>query len=322
MSETLEVRNLMAKPGTKTFGFIKVGETPISPIEIPVGLVNGSEPGPTLCITAGVHPAEYPGIEAAIKTYKNTDPKKLKGKLIIVPVVNLQGFAVGSAYINPIDNINTGRAFPGKKDGSITYQIAYTISEELISKSDYRIDLHGGDAPELLMHPGFPIYRKIGIKAVDDAAELIAKAYGTKYVWCSSRPLPETVTDWRSRVASVTLESGGCGQYEDKWIKVHTDGIENIMRALSMFEGEPKIRADQVTVTDTGEDLRVKRGGLFYPFAKPGDAVKKGEKIGEIRDLKGDLLEELISPVDGLVRIYFWHRFKNTGDFVYKFFVP
>ena len=322
MSETLQVRNLVAKPGTKTFGFIKVGETPISSIEIPVGLVNGSKPGPTLCVTAGVHPAEYPGIEAAIRTYKNTDPKKLKGKLIIVPVVNMQGFAVGSAYVNPIDGINTGRAFPGNKDGSITYQIAYTISEELISKSDYRLDLHGGDAPEMLMHPGFPIYRKIGIKSVDDAAELIAKAYGTKYVWCNSRPLPETVTDWRSRVPSVTLESGGYGLYKEKWTKVHTDGIENIMKSLAMLEGKPRITSDQVKVTNTGDDLRVKHGGIFYPEAKPGDAVKKGQKIGEIRDLKGDVLEELISPVDGLVRIYFWHRVKNTGDFVYKFFVP
>ena len=89
-----------------------------------------------------------------------------------------------------------------------------------------------------------------------------------------------------------------------------------------MLEGEPRITADQVIITNTGEDLRVKRGGIFYPFAKPGDAVTKGEKIGEIRDLKGDVLEELISPVTGLVRIIFWHRVKNTGDFVYKFFVP
>lgn len=323
MSEDLIVRDIVAKPGTKEFGFLKVGETPISPVEIPVGLINGSKPGPTLCITAGVHPCEYPGIEAAIRTYKNTDPKKLKGKLMIVPVVNMPGFAVSSPYVNPIDNINTGRAFPGNKEGSITYQIGYTISEELISKSDYRLDLHGGDEPELLMHPGFPIFRKLGIKSVDDAAELIARAYGTKYIWFNAGPPRVPAEGWRARVASVTLESGGLGQYEEKWIKVHTDGVTNIMKSLGMIEGEPKTRSDQVLMRAPREaDLRCKRGGIFYPESKPGDVVEKGQKLGEIRDLKGDVLEEFISPVDGIVRIYFWHRVKNTGDFVYKFLVP
>jgi hypothetical protein len=304
MSENLQVRDYIVKPGEKKFQFLKVGETPISPVEIPLGLINGYDKGPTLCVTAGVHPAEYPGIEAAIRLYKNTDPKKLKGKLLIVPVVNMPGFAIGAAYVNPIDDINTGRAFPGDKNGSITYQIAYTISDELISKSDCRLDLHGGDAPELLMHPGFPIYRTTGVKSVDETAEAVAKAYGTKYVWCHDTPPEKPFTDWRAQVPSITLESGGLGQYEEKWIKVHTEGIDSIMKYFGMLEGEPIKRDDQVKVTKTA-DLRVKRGGIFYPEAKPGDIVKKGQKLGEIRDLKGETLEELISPVDGIVRIYF-----------------
>lgn len=320
VSKILKVMDIEAEQGTKNFGFIKIGETPISPIEIPIGLVNGSEPGPTICITAGVHAMEYPGIEAAIRIYTNTDPKKLSGKIVIIPVVNMPGFAAKSPFVNPIDNINPGRAFPGDKDGSITYRIIFTISEEIISKSDYHLDLHGGDAPELVMHPGFPIYRNTGVKSVDDSAKSIAKMYGTKYIWCHTEPQVTSLKDWRARVPSIMLESGGCGQYEEKWIKVHIDGIKNIMKYLGMIEGEYQIRSDQEIITKTA-DLRVNHGGIFYPKSNPGDIVEKGQKLGEIRDIKGDLLEDIISPVDGIIRIIFWHRIKNTGDFVYKFFI-
>ena len=49
------------------------------------------------------------------------------------------------------------------------------------------------------------------------------------------------------------------------------------------------------------EWLYTKSTGVWYPKVAPGDAVTEGEQIGTVGDLFGDTLEEIVSPVDGVV---------------------
>jgi hypothetical protein len=39
---------------------------------------------------------------------------------------------------------------------------------------------------------------------------------------------------------------------------------------------------------------------MWYPQVAAGDVVKKGKEIGTIGDLFGDVLEKIISPVNGV----------------------
>ncbi len=49
------------------------------------------------------------------------------------------------------------------------------------------------------------------------------------------------------------------------------------------------------------EWLYTKSTGVWYPKVAPGDAVREGEQIGTVGDLFGDTLEEIVSPVNGVV---------------------
>ena len=49
------------------------------------------------------------------------------------------------------------------------------------------------------------------------------------------------------------------------------------------------------------EWLYTKNTGVWYPKVAPGDAVRNGEQIGKVGDLFGDTLEEIVSPVNGVV---------------------
>ena len=49
------------------------------------------------------------------------------------------------------------------------------------------------------------------------------------------------------------------------------------------------------------EWLYTKSTGVWYPRVAPGDVVNEGEQIGTVRDLFGDTLEEIVSPVNGVV---------------------
>ncbi len=78
-ADTVQIRDIVAKPGTRASGFLTLGETPSEPIRIPLVIVQGRRPGPRLCLTAGVHAAEYPGIDAVMQTVQGLDPEELAG---------------------------------------------------------------------------------------------------------------------------------------------------------------------------------------------------------------------------------------------------
>ena len=58
------------------------------PVSTPVLAVNGTRPGPTLCLTAAVHGDELNGIEMVRRVLHDIDPDKLSGAVIGVPIVN------------------------------------------------------------------------------------------------------------------------------------------------------------------------------------------------------------------------------------------
>ena len=55
------------------------------------------------------------------------------------------------------------------------------------------------------------------------------------------------------------------------------------------------------TVLTKFEWVYTKSAGMWYPKIAPGDRVKEGEQIGTVGDLFSDTLEEVISPVNGVV---------------------
>src|ERR1700709_1922510 len=113
----LEVAHLSVPRGEKRYGVV---EFPVQgdAYRLPMWLINGDEDGPTLVVTGGVHGAEYASIAAALDLGRTLDPKGLCGRVIVVPVVNMAGFAARSIYICPLDGKNPNRVFPGDAAGT------------------------------------------------------------------------------------------------------------------------------------------------------------------------------------------------------------
>ena len=97
---------------------------PVHDIEIPFGIVEGAEPGPCLLVTAGVHGSEFCSIEAALRVMR-MDPERIKGTLLVLPILNVQGFRRRSIYVMPEDGRNLNRMFPGRHDGSTSERLAH-----------------------------------------------------------------------------------------------------------------------------------------------------------------------------------------------------
>ena len=60
--------------------------------------------------------------------------------MILVPVLNLLAFDRHSRYLPDRRDLN--RSFPGSASGSLASRMARTIFEEIVSRSDFGIDLH------------------------------------------------------------------------------------------------------------------------------------------------------------------------------------
>jgi hypothetical protein len=279
---------------------------------IPIMYVNGTSKGPSLGIMAGMHACEYPSIEAAIQIYRNTDPERLAGRLVIVPVVNLPGFWTRTPYINPYDGMDISATYH-LEGTSISSLMGKTLAKEFFSQIDYLVDLHGGDVMEdVVAHGGFT---RIGDPAVDEASELMARAYGTRFVF--ERLELGAFEKAGFKLPRVLAEAGREGRLEPEMTAIHVRGITNIMRALKMIEGTPKIAPDQEILRGRFE-VFVRTAGLFYPLVQLEERFKKGDVLGEIRDLDGSTLEQIIAPKDGVMLLIMTNPVKHPDDLAFK----
>src|SRR5689334_1870957 len=109
-------------------------------VNIPVHVRRGPIDGPVVFVTAALHGNEINGA-GAIRALIQDETFKLKcGAAILVPVVNVLGFDRHSRYLPDRRDLN--RCFPGSRNGSPASRLARVIFDEIISRSDFGIDLH------------------------------------------------------------------------------------------------------------------------------------------------------------------------------------
>ena len=300
---SVKIENIEARSGEKKTGYLLVGETAVASVQIPVAVINGAKPGPTLCISGGVHGFEYSSIIAVMRIIRETDPATLKGTLVAVPVVNMPAFeargpqgGISTAFQCPIDGININRIMPGNPDGSMGYQIAAAFMSRVVSKADYLIDCHGGDlneelVPFVVIAPGNGGPNKI-------ARDILAPSFATEFV------IEEELVGGTHGSAlalgkpAVVIEAGGYGRVLEEAANLITDGIRNAMKRLEMMDGTPA--CTKQTVRRGWWSVYVKRGGVCHSVPI-GSRVKKGQQVAEVNNLFGERLETLESPVDGTV---------------------
>src|ERR1700730_12796200 len=150
LAADLTVGTAIAHSGQKATGVLPVPAGVDAATNIPVIVVNGVKPGPTLALIAGAHGTEYASIIALEKLAQIAEPSGLSGALMIVPLVNVASFAQKVPHLNPTDNKNMNRFFPGKADGTQTERASWAIAKQVVEKCDYLIDFHGGDLDENL----------------------------------------------------------------------------------------------------------------------------------------------------------------------------
>ncbi len=292
MLEEIEISGTRVPSGSKKSGLLHVGEVPSSKFSIPFTVINGRKDGPILTVISGQHGTEYDAIAIALEMIRRVTPENLQGCLIVVPVVNILGFDTRTRVEFPVDDRSNGRVqinsiWPGDSNGSLPLITVDKLFREVVMKSQYFIDLHGGDIYES-MTP-MTMVTQTGNTTVDEASQAVAEVLGFEYVVKSVAAKSRGVSRTEASLAgvpAVLVEIGGKGQITDRLIERGIEGLLNVMKYLKMLEGNATRRQDYRTIYRFVR-IWAKSGGLFRQKIPTGSMVEEGSKIGEIVSLDG-----------------------------------
>ncbi len=298
----LTVGTASAAPGQRARGVIPVTQLSAGhALDIPVIVINGSQPGPCVWVDAVIHGDEPEGTLCCHLVDAELDPATMRGSVVLVPVLNVPAYEAASRG-NPLDTFSydLNRIYPGKADGYLTERLAYAHSQWLRQVATYEISIHSGGAHSYLSETIFA--------TTDDQAIELAQAMGQGWELILKSFLPKgspPAVMHEAGKQGITVELGGrsatspadfyrCG-------RKLADGVLNVLRHYRIIDGAPTYAPRWLTGVQHA--LLAPISGLFLaePRIKFQTPMKKGDRIARIVDAYGDLLAELTAPVDGMI---------------------
>ena len=302
---------LDADPGTRLDRRVPVGHYADDlPVELPVVLVRGARPGPTLYLQAGLHGDEMTGIEICRRVLRELDPASMAGTLACVPLANPPAHRsrTRGAVTEERWPIDANRVFPGSAGGLLTERIVDVLFREFVSHADLTLDLHSA-------LDGCTIAPFVYIDPDDDSTGTLAaregagRAFGTPYLYYKGRGQKLGTSDMarslRSQadangLASISAEMGESQRVTADFVPIGVRGVHNVLRHLGMEPGEPDDPGPQREFR-TITLVHAERGGGLRWEVDLMEEVRAGQPLGEVVDLFGDALERLEAPRDGFL---------------------
>jgi len=292
----------IVKPGTIRTIPVPLLEVDLGdPWPIPVTVIHGVRPGPTITVLGGIHGDELTGASACTHLLSNAftdigkslDPNQMAGTLRIVPVVNLPGYRSKSRYFP--DGRDLNRNFPGDFKGSTTKRVAAQVWKHLLNDSDAIIDLHSAAKGRSNMP-------QIRVDLAHAGSNILAKAFGIEILLDSKPPkgsLRKAANE--QDIPAITYEGGGANLIDNTTVKVAINGVMNILRSLRMVPGTPN-RPRFRMLASGSKWLRASEGGLLDMFVSSGSVMREGEVIATISDpATPGLTVDIVAPEDGLL---------------------
>jgi hypothetical protein len=302
----LTIGTAAARPGQAVSGFIDVPAAADAATRIPITIVRGAQPGPTLALIAGTHGSEVAPIVALQRVRGTLDPAALRGTVLIVHVANVPSFLGRTVYYSPVDGKNLNRVYPGKADGTVSERIAHAITREIIERADYLVDIHSGDGNESLRP--YTYWSPLGLDArADSIAREMALAWGNDHIVIDTvRPRDRQVSVYTQNTAHIrgkpalTTEAGYLGLAAEDMVQRNVDGVFRLLRYLRMLPGEVEL-VRQPLFFDRTEVLRSPGTGVWHPKVERGQSVQKGTLVGVLTDYFGATQAEIRAPFGGIV---------------------
>jgi len=295
------------EPFTFSGGIVEPGETAnvrytISetylgePIRVPVTVINGERPGPTVALTAAAHGDELNGIEVVREVAHDWDHDELQGTLVCLPVLNPLGFMTQQRYL-PIYDRDLNRSFPGESGSTSAKRMANTIFSNFIEPCDLGLDFHTSTRGRTnVLH----VRADMGVPEV----ARLAKAFATNVVIDSEGPSGSLRTEATAAgVPTVTVEMGEAHRFQRELIDRALAGVESVFAEYGVQDAAAVHRPAWRTVIDNEAKtwLRADVGGLVEMHNDRGTLVEAGDAICTVTNPFKEEDETVRAPFTGLL---------------------
>ena len=284
-----------------------------SPYPVEMTVICGSRHGKTLVVTAGVHGCEYVGIETLNRLKRELEPAALSGRVILLPLVNPEGFYQGSKQTIPADGKNLNRMFPGKPDGTFSSQLARALEETLYPEADFLMDLHGGDVNEALTPLVF--FPASVPESLSAAASAAAESLSVPYRVASTSQ--NGLYSWAAQcgIPALLVERGERGLWRGEEVSACRENVYELMRHLGILNAASVSPCLQQAEIRRAVYEEAPADGFWYPaVSAAGQKLKQGTLLGTLKDSYGNEIACYTAPFDGVVLYYTLSLGVKSGD--------
>jgi predicted deacylase len=276
-----------------------------SRLSMPVAVVNGRTPGPTVFLSGAIHGDELNGVEIIRRVLRRLDARSLRGAVIAVPVVNVFGFVEQSRYLP--DGRDLNRAFPGSARGSLAAQLAHLFMQEVVLRSDVGIDLHTA-AGHRTNTP------QIRADLEDEETLALAGAFGAPFLIHArlrDGSLREAAT--KRGIKILLYEAGQIHRFDEESIEAGVAGTLRVLAHLGMGGWEVAAPRRPVRLASTTW-VRARRAGIAELEVDLADRVEKGARLGTIGDAIGGRPTKITATGSGFVIARTMNPLVTQGD--------
>ncbi len=265
-----------------------------TPTSLSAYVIRGKKAGPTVFISAAIHGDELNGIEIIRRLRKLHLLTKLKGTLILVPIVNIYGAINLSRYLPDRRDLN--RSFPGHSKGALASRLAKTFFEEIVSKCDLGIDLHTAS----IHKDNLP---QVRTNVNNEHTLKLAYAFEAPVILHSElRDGSLRAVAQDKGIPILLYEAGEALRLDEKSIKIGVKGIINVLRANEMLPVRVK-KSSRIkpVLTKNSKWIRAHESGMIQTIKQLGDVVEEGDIIARIHSLFDDQSYEVVAPFDAII---------------------
>lgn len=296
MMEDFEIFGSRIAPGSTFVTSLPIASRyDYSDASIPIKVIHGKKEGPVLFISAAVHGDELNGIEIIKRLSKHKLIRKLQGTLILVPIVNIFGFQHQARYLPDRRDLN--RVFPGSREGSIGARLAHSFIENIVSRSNFGVDLHTGaihrfNLPQIRANLDDPGILELG-ESFNMPVLVNAGVRDGSLRECGEK----------MNIPIFLFEGGEALRFDEPVIQLALKGILSFMRKIKMLPPLPleDNKKTPMFVAKSSSWVRAPHSGTVRLLKTVGAFVEKDEVIGLISDPFGDRAVKVYAKKEGVI---------------------
>ena len=282
------------KPGEIKKFWVQLATSGIGwPVAVPVIVARGLKDGPVVGLTAVVHGNELNGIPVIQRLFGEIDPANLSGTIVGVLVVNVPGLLLEQRKFN--DGVDPNHIMPGDPNGNQSAVYVHRLIERIINRFDFLIDLHTASFGRINSY-----YIRADME--DPITRKMAQLQNADII-VHNPPHDGTLRGAANDMGihAITLEVGDPHRFQRGMIRSGLTGIHNFLVDQGLHPGEIDMAGEPAVICRESAWAFTRGGGILSVSPNLCQNVKKGEVIGQLRNLFGDLQNEYTATADGIV---------------------